>query len=270
MLNNISKDPPIPFFGTIVPFDDQKEQIEGKGWGNRYKVALHVSTSLSEAEIQNAKIEYALCGLPSTGGSGAGGRFSTVKISQGDVVYGFKYGGRKGVAIIFGVLGRNPQTKLGTTRFSPKSGFYGDNQPLNIMGRNEFNSMNEIPVPISNTGSTDKTKKREVPKEACKAAGIDPDGEAKSGELATPEGNGSTTPPVINSIGQVVPKSITGQWNPDFSEGSISQTDFDNVINARGVDDIIKQQALLDGIESGLISEGEYSTYAQKYLKQNQ
>lgn len=270
MLNNISKDPPIPFFGTIVPFDDQKEQIEGKGWGNRYKVALHVSTSLSEAEIQNAKIEYALCGLPSTGGSGAGGRCSTVKISQGDVVYGFKYGGRKGVAIIFGVLGRNPQTKLGTTRFSPKSGFYGNHKPLGILGRNEHNSQSEIPIPIAQQSSSNKTNKRETPKKELEAVGINPSGPTKLGELVTPEGNGSTTPPVVNSIGQVVPKSITGQWNPDFSEGSISQTDFYNVINAGGVDNIIKQQALLDGIKSGLISEGEYSTYAQKYLKQNQ
>ena len=30
-LNNLSKEPPIPFIGTVVEFNDQKEQVTGQG-----------------------------------------------------------------------------------------------------------------------------------------------------------------------------------------------------------------------------------------------
>ena len=70
MLNNLSQEPPIPFIGTVVKFDNQKEQVTGSGWGWRYKVALFDSYSSKESEIEDANIEYAIAMAGTSDGSG--------------------------------------------------------------------------------------------------------------------------------------------------------------------------------------------------------
>ena len=104
MLNNLSQEPPIPFIGTVVKFDNQKEQVTGSGWGWRYKVALFDSYSSKESEIEDANIEYAIAMAGTSDGSGGSNFRKSLRISQGDTVVGFKYGGKRGVAIIFGIL----------------------------------------------------------------------------------------------------------------------------------------------------------------------
>ena len=54
MLNNLSKETPIPFIGTVVEFSDQKEQISGQGWGWRYKIAIMNDYSSSKVDIDNS------------------------------------------------------------------------------------------------------------------------------------------------------------------------------------------------------------------------
>ena len=122
-LNNLSKEPPIPFIGTVVEFNDQKEQISGQGWGWRYKVAIMNDYSSSTEDIKNSQIDYALALIPNDAGSGAANYAKSLKIRQGDIVYGHKVGGKRGINIILGLFGRTKDTKLGDNRFDAKTGY---------------------------------------------------------------------------------------------------------------------------------------------------
>lgn len=159
MLNNLSQEPPIPFIGTVVKFDNQKEQVTGSGWGWRYKVALFDSYSSRESEIEDANIEYAIAMAGTSDGSGGSNLRRSLRISQGDTVVGFKYGGKRGVAIIFGVLARTTNTRFGTGRFDAKSGYFGELQPKGLFGSNqEFNDRRGHDTPNSNPKCSNKDK----------------------------------------------------------------------------------------------------------------
>ena len=122
-LNNLSKEPPIPFIGTVVEFNDQKEQISGQGWGWRYKVAIMNDYSSRTEDIKNSQIEYALALIPNDAGSGASNYAKSLKIRQGDIVYGHKVVGKRGINLILGLFGRTKDTKLGDNRFDAKTGY---------------------------------------------------------------------------------------------------------------------------------------------------
>ncbi len=165
MLNNLSKETPIPFIGTVVEFKDQKEQISGQGWGWRYKIAIMNDYSSSISDIDNSNIDYALALLPSTAGSGGANRGQSVRLAQGDVVYGHKIGGKRGISIILGVFGRTKSIEYGGGRFDAKSGFYGKMQPKNLQGREEKgeSSGNDVSRPLNAGSGSDKSKKRKTP-----------------------------------------------------------------------------------------------------------
>ena len=169
MLNNLSQEPPIPFIGTVVKFDNQKEQVTGSGWGWRYKVALFDSYSSRESEIEDANIEYAIAMAGTSDGSGGSNFRKSLRISQGDTVVGFKYGGKRGVAIIFGILARTTNTKVGTGRFDTKSGYFGELQPKGLFGSNqEFNDRKGHDTPNSNPKCSNKDKSVPAKRDADK------------------------------------------------------------------------------------------------------
>ena len=64
--------------------------------------------------------------LPYTEGRGGDNYSQSVRISQGDIVYGNKIGGKRGINIILGMLGRTEFIKYGGGRFDAKSGFFGN------------------------------------------------------------------------------------------------------------------------------------------------
>ena len=163
-LNNLSKEPPIPFIGTVVEFKDQKEQISGQGWGWRYKVAIMNDYSSKIEDIKDSEIDYALALLPSTAGSGGANRSQSVRISQGDVVVLIKI---SGIPHIIGVYGRTSRIKYGTGRFDAKPGFYGKMQPKNLQLRGENSGCEGTCVsnPLNTGSGNDKSKKRETPKQ---------------------------------------------------------------------------------------------------------
>ena len=161
MLNNLSKEPLIPFIGTVVKFENQKEQVEGVGWGWRYKIAIFDAYSPQDAEIADSNIEYAIAMLGNCDGSGAADHRRSVRISQGDTVVGFKYGGKRGISIIFGVFPRTKNTVFGDGRFDAKSGYYGNDQPKGLMGRTQEHNENSghvTPETTNNCANHDKSK----------------------------------------------------------------------------------------------------------------
>jgi hypothetical protein len=193
MKNSLSTENRIPFLATVVGFDYQKEQASGAGWGWRYKIAIHDFYSSSSAEINDDNIEYAICILPCTAGSGGANRGQSVKIVQGDIVTGYKVGGKRGIAFIDGViprssLGGQSAVKFGSGRFDAKSGFWGKNQPANIFEKDEVNSGEGVctPRPLNKGSGSDKSQKRETPIDKLAEIGINAFSAAATGDFVSP------------------------------------------------------------------------------------
>ena len=120
--------------GKVVGFDSQKDQIEN-GWGWRYKVRIMGDNSDVD-NVTDDQLSYAYSLLPTTAGSGGAYKLRSVRISQGDTVFGFRGGG--GPTMIIGVLPRTRSTTLSDAPFGTKSGFYGDLEDNGIIS-GEFN-----------------------------------------------------------------------------------------------------------------------------------
>ena len=117
------KTPLESWVGTVVAYDSQKEQIEG-GWGWRYKVRI-MGDNTNTDQITDQQLSYAYVLLPTTAGSGGAYKMRSVRISQGDFVYGVRGGGAGAPTMILGVFPRTSQQSSGSGNFSNTSGFTG-------------------------------------------------------------------------------------------------------------------------------------------------
>ena len=155
------------WFGKVVGFDSQKDQIEN-GWGWRYKVRIMGDNSDVD-NVTDDQLSYAYSLLPTTAGSGGAYKLRSVRISQGDTVFGFRGGG--GPTMIIGVLPRTRSTTLSDAPFGTKSGFYGDLEDNGIIS-GEFNEQvgpaTPGGVPLINKSN------RENPKDKVSELGYDP------------------------------------------------------------------------------------------------
>ena len=155
------------WFGKVVGFDSQKDQIEN-GWGWRYKVRIMGDNSDVD-NVTDDQLSYAYSSLPTTAGSGGAYKLRSVRISQGDTVFGFRGGG--GPTMIIGVLPRTRSTTLSDAPFGTKSGFYGDLEDNGIIS-GEFNEQvgpaTPGGVPLINKSN------RKNPKDKVSEIGYDP------------------------------------------------------------------------------------------------
>ena len=117
------KTPLESWVGTVVAYDSQKEQIEG-GWGWRYKVRI-MGDNTNTDQITDQQLSYAYVLLPTTAGSGGAFKMRSVRISQGDFVYGVRGGGSGAPTMILGVFPRTSQQSPGSGNFANTSGFTG-------------------------------------------------------------------------------------------------------------------------------------------------
>ena len=144
--------------GKVVSYDAQKEQIE-QGWGWRYKVRILGDNSNND-NVEDGELSYALCLLPTTAGSGAAYKLRSVRISQGDMVYGVY--GSDGPRIIIGVFPRTRESfvRQGIGKFNTLSGFYGALTNTGILS-GEFNEQlgpttpNTSPIDINKSNRTE-------------------------------------------------------------------------------------------------------------------
>ena len=155
------------WFGKVVGFDSQKDQIEG-GWGWRYKVRIMGDNSDVD-NVTDDQLSYAYSSLPTTAGSGGAYKLRSVRISQGDTVHGIR--GPGGPLTITGVFPRTRNTILSDAPFGTKSGFYGDLEDNGIIS-GEFNEQvgpaTPGGVPLINKSN------RENPKDKVSELGYDP------------------------------------------------------------------------------------------------
>ena len=157
--------------GTVVSFDSQKEQLE-EGWGWRYRVRIMGENTQSDT-ISPEKIDYAYCLLPTTAGSGGAYKLRSVRISQGDYVYGVKGGG--GPTMIIGVMPRTSKQVPGSGNFENLSGFYGSLKNTGILS-GEFNEQLGPATP-GGAPYTKPKSERDAANDKLSEIGIDPNEE---------------------------------------------------------------------------------------------
>ena len=107
------------------------------GWGKRYKVRIIGLHDREETTIPSDQLPWAQVMYPVTAGGGQTHASQTPNLRHGMFVFGFFLDGQEQqVPVIMGVLGNNPQTKLGrevgtdNANFGPTSGHaLGKNPP---------------------------------------------------------------------------------------------------------------------------------------------
>jgi len=173
------------WIGVVLPYESQKLQQDGNaGFGIRRRVAI-MGNHPSDNSISDDKIVFALVALPTTAGSGAAGKGMTVRVTQGDVVFGkFLDGDNKQNPIILNVLGRCEGIEFGEGRFDCKTGFVGS-EKVSILNPNkqEFLTDNPEVTPTPQTGVNKKTATSDRSNTALAKAGIQPN---KVGAIPTP------------------------------------------------------------------------------------
>ena len=170
--NFVGRDGLLWWVGQVAPEKAQGEQINGAGWGNRIKVRIMGYHPQSLQELPDEDLPWAQILLPSTAGSGKGGRATSVKLSPGDNVMGFFMDGEDAqLPVIFGILGNTgyAPAKEYAGPFQPYTGFTSKIEKANAMfvgtESNEMNaSTNESPrlLPADVVKKLETTLKREV------------------------------------------------------------------------------------------------------------
>lgn len=95
------------WLGQIPVIDSWSEQLDGSGWGLRYKVRILGYHPLDDKNLTNDDLPWAQVMLPTTAGSGAANYAQNPKIRPGDMVIGFFMDGDNAqIPVIMGLLGR--------------------------------------------------------------------------------------------------------------------------------------------------------------------
>jgi hypothetical protein len=114
------------WIGQIPPESAHGGQINGAGWGNRFKVRIMGYHPYDLTELPDEDLPWAQCLLPTTSGTGAGNNVTSVKITPGDVVFGFFLDTDNAqTPVIMGCFGRTSQVLTSNTPgpFQPFTGY---------------------------------------------------------------------------------------------------------------------------------------------------
>ena len=116
------------WIGQIAPQEAQGSQVNGGGWGNRFKVRILGYHPYSVVDLPDEDLPWAQALLGCTDGSGAANRGTSVKIAPGDSVFGFFLDGDNAqIPVIIGIFGRTlsvPSTDY-KGPFVPFTGYTG-------------------------------------------------------------------------------------------------------------------------------------------------
>jgi hypothetical protein len=96
--------------GQIPQESSHGKQINGGGWGNRFKVRIMGYHPYNTTDLPDEDLPWAQVLLSTTAGTGAGNQATSVKISPGDIVFGFFLDGDNAqIPVILGCFGRTDQ-----------------------------------------------------------------------------------------------------------------------------------------------------------------
>jgi len=225
-----------PWIGKVVSQKAQKAQLNGMGWGHRFKVRI-MGTYSENDNVQDKDCHTAVVMLGVTDGSGAANRMKSVKITQNDIVFGFFLSPDQNFPVITGVMGRTPAKKDCGGKFGVGSGFTDELKPGGS-GQNQFNQQDNMPTQgLGNDGSTGTGQGKEVNNAKLEAAGLDP----KNQEL-----NANTDPKGFSNfdfegLDQETIKEIV-------NESKIASEKLGNVVS--GIKDTIIEEAPFDELKN--------------------
>jgi len=132
------------WIGQIPPISSMGKQVEGGGWGNRFKVRIIGYHPYSEADLPNEDLPWAQCLIPTTAGTGAANVSTGVQLQPGDVVLGFFLDGDNAqIPVIMAAFGRSDSV--------PSTTFQSPFQPFT--GRSELVSKNNKLTPSGGPNS---------------------------------------------------------------------------------------------------------------------
>ena len=136
------------WIGQIPPLSSMGQQVEGGGWGNRFKVRILGYHPYSEADLPNEDLPWAQCLIPTTAGSGAANVATGVQLQQGDIVLGFFLDGDNAqIPVILATFGRSASVPS-TTYNSPFEAFTGFSE---LMQKNIKQTPSENNQPTENS-----------------------------------------------------------------------------------------------------------------------
>ena len=117
-----------PWIGKVVSQKAQKAQLNGMGWGHRFKVRI-MGTYSENDNVEDKDCHTAVVMLGVTDGSGAANRMKSVKITQNDIVFGFFLSPDQNFPVITGIMGRTPAKKDCGGKFGVGSGHTDELKP---------------------------------------------------------------------------------------------------------------------------------------------
>ena len=161
------------WLGMIVKFDKQKSQTAGMGWGWRYKVRIIGDYSNLDS-IEDQEVHTAVALIPTTGGTGGAGKKATIKLTQGDIVFGAFLSPNNNFPVILGALGRTKESSdkakkakesNDNSKLAPLSGFT-DEQQAGLTQDQEHSGQDQIVTPrIREATEKGNGKSKAVPTE---------------------------------------------------------------------------------------------------------
>ena len=134
-----------PWIGKVVSQKAQKAQLNGMGWGHRFKVRI-MGTYSENDNVEDKDCHTAMVMLGVTDGSGAANRMKSVKITQNDIVFGFFLSPDQNFPVIMGVLGRTRKTRNFGGKFGVLTGFT-KNLIRGLTENQEFNECDSVNIP---------------------------------------------------------------------------------------------------------------------------
>ena len=162
-----------PWIGKVVSQKAQRAQLNGMGWGHRFKVRI-MGTYSENDNVEDKDCHTAVVMLGVTDGSGAASRMKSVKITQNDIVFGFFLSPDQNFPVITGVMGRTPAKKDCGGKFGVGSGFT-DDLKSGGSGKNEINQQDNMPTQgLGNDGKSGTGEGKAVNDAKLKNAGLDP------------------------------------------------------------------------------------------------
>ena len=193
--------------GQVAQQKTQGVQVNGGGWGNRFKVRILGYHPYSEVDLPDEDLPWAQVLLGVSDGSGAANRSKTVRLSPSDTVFGFFLDGDNAqIPVITGVFGRTAQvsTKDFASPFKPFTGYTGriKNDGSTIV-KNESNEQNAESQKSPRIVSTSDAKKLNG------QGGADP----SRGERSAFSGVGDVVTAAATKAGRAVNKIKSGLEN---------------------------------------------------------
>jgi hypothetical protein len=132
------------WIGQIPPVTTMGKQVEGGGWGNRFKVRILGYHPYSQVELPNEDLPWAQVLIPTTSGSGAANCATGVQLQPGDIVLGFFLDGDNAqIPVILATFGRTDQVPSTTYR-SPFEAFTGYSSLVNKDSKLTPSETNEV------------------------------------------------------------------------------------------------------------------------------